>query len=152
MKKLADTIVEKHEPKAVVETVNATGDLNAIALNLIAALETSHVRFRELHWAADKLSEHKLLDEIDNEVLGLLDEVAELSMGILHKKFGVGDIKRDYELDAAHTCEGLLGVLEEVILNTKKDLGDDPKYSGIHSVLDDFIGKINKWNYLKTLS
>ena len=152
MKKLADTVVEKHEPKTGFENVNTTDDLNTIVLNLIAALESSHVRFRELHWAADKLSEHKLLDEIDNEVLELLDEVAELSMGILHKKFGVGDIKRDYELDEAHTCEGLLDVLEEVILNTKKDLGDDPKYAGIHSVLDGFVRKINKWNYLKTLS
>lgn len=124
--------------------------LHGTALKLLGRLEGIHVTLKELHWGAERMAEHTLLDTIDGEVLELLDEVAEVSMGLLDEKFGKGDLKA--EECTCSDCAEVLTRLVEVIIETKSALGESSEFAGLQSILDDFLGKVNKWNYLRKLT
>lgn len=115
----------------------------------LSILEGYHQCLKTLHWSATHNSLHVLTDEIDESVLGVEDDIAECVMGILDSKFGLGDLKT--MLPEAKTLDSLLKEMKQDLLLYKDKVGDEPNHAGLQNILDDFMQKINKWNYLKTL-
>ena len=140
---------EEESEDTTVEDNAVDNSLRGVVVKFLGQLEGIHIVLKELHWAADRNAEHVLLDEIDGGVLGLLDEVAEVTMGLLDEQFGRGDLKVE-ECDCSD-CKAILARIEEVVLDAKKGIGDEPKHAGLQSVLDDFLANVNKWNYLRRL-
>ena len=115
----------------------------------LSILEGYHQCLKTLHWSATHHSLHVLTDDMDSDILETEDEIAECVMGITDSKFGLGDLKT--MLPEAKTLDSLLKEMKQDLLSYKGKIGDDGIYAGLHNILDDFMQKINKWNYLKTL-
>lgn len=119
-------------------------------LYFLSSLEGYHQTLKMLHWSAPSHSLHLLFDDMDKNVLELEDDLAERAMGLLNTKFGIGDLKS--MLPNGKNIDSVLSEMEKDTIKLKEIVADDPKYGGIVTMLDDFLGDINKWNYLKTLS
>ncbi len=119
------------------------------ALEFLSALEGYHSLLKTIHWSTTNKSEHTLVDSIDEDVLEFEDRIAEATMGRLNIRFGVGDLTT--LMPDAKTLDTLLKELEGDILKFKEQIGDEPKYSGMHNILDEFMEKVYSWNYLRTL-
>lgn len=121
-----------------------------IILNYLCDIEGYHQVLKELHWSATNHSLHVLLDEIDGTMLEYEDKIAEVAMGRLNTRFGIGDLKT--MLPDAKTLDSLLKEMEKDLSEVKKSVGEEEKYCGLQNIFDDIMSDINKWNYLKTLS
>ena len=118
-------------------------------IEFLSALEGYHNLLKTIHWSATNHFEHTLTDDIDEDVLGYEDRIAEAVMGKLNIRFGVGDLKT--LMPEAKTLDTLLKELESDILKFKENVGDEPNNGGVINILDDFLEKVNTWNYLRTL-
>lgn len=118
------------------------------AVDFLSSLEGYHQQLKLIHWSTDNHSKHLLTDELDGCVLGCEDSVAENVMGILGEKISEG-LKA--LLPNNKELKGLLGELEEDVLNFKDDC-DDRKEAGLINILDDMLTSINKYKFLETLS
>ena len=115
--------------------------------NFLSALEGYHQLLKTLHWSATAMAEHKLLDDIDHEVLEYEDSIAEVVMGITDSRFQNGDLKT--LLPSAKNLKDMLRELEDDVTEYSNKVDS---YNGLTNILDDFMTDINKWNYLRTLS
>lgn len=118
-------------------------------LQFLSALEGYHQRLKEIHWSTTNKSEHLLTDEIDGDVLEFEDRLAEVCMGCLNTRFGIGDLKT--LMPSAKNTTDLITELFSDVNDFKKKIGEESKYAGIQNILDDMAETINKWNYLRTL-
>lgn len=123
--------------------------MKEVILNFLSALEGYHQRLKEIHFSTLNKSEHLLVDDMDGDVLEYQDRIAEVSMGCLNTRFGIGDLKTlvPSAKNTEDLVKELLGDIESLIAK----LSDSKKYNGIINVLDDFTESVNKWNYLRTL-
>ena len=91
------------------------------------------------------MSEHKLFDDIGNTVSDVQDEVAEIAQGIYGKlKFNELKPKRYNITSSKKMLQDLLSTTETFLqtLNRNKSL------VGIKSVIENFVGELNKYLYL----
>lgn len=122
--------------------------LKTKVLDFLCALEGYHQALKMLHWSTTNKAEHLLTDEIDGDILEFEDSLAEATMGCLNIRYGIGDLKT--MLPSSKNTTELLSELANDIITLKKEIGDDVKYSGLHNILDDYMSKVNAWNYLRT--
>lgn len=114
-------------------------------MSYINKLQSYKTAIKNIHWSSNSMSEHKLFDEIDKLVSDTQDEVAEMAQGIYgHLKFN--DLRpRRYNITSSKkTLQDLLSdtKLFLLALNRNKDL------IGIKSVIESFVGELNKNIYL----
>lgn len=119
-------------------------------IEFLCGCEGYHQILKMLHWSASSHAQHVLIDEIDGDVLKYEDEIAEVVMGLLNTKFGVGDLKT--LLPSGKTLPAVLAEMKKDVIDFKTIVGDEADVSGLQNVLDDFMSNINKWGYLETLS
>ena len=124
-------------------------ELKQKTIEYMSNLEGYHQLLKGLHWSATHHALHVLTDEIDGDVLETEDAIAECVMGILDTRFGVGDLKT--MLPEAKTVDALLKEMKNDLIEYKASVGDNANHAGLQNILDDFMQKINKWNYLRTL-
>lgn len=113
--------------------------------NFLSMLEGYHQQCKMLHWSSSKMSQHKLIDDIDGSILGYEDSLAEQVMGIVGQKFGIGDLKT-----LLPNSKELGSMLNELIGDIKEYKGKCKSNDGIVNILDDFTTDVNKWKYLMT--
>lgn len=118
-------------------------------IEFLGILEGYHQTCKMLHWSTTNKSEHVLVDEIDKDVLEFEDRIAEVAMGKLKTRFGIGSLKA--MLPNAENLDDMIKEYESDVLKLKKDIGDKPEYSGFQNILDDMLESIDKYYYLKTL-
>lgn len=118
-------------------------------IDFLGALEGYHETCKMLHWSTTNHSEHLLLDKIDEDILKFEDRLAEAAMGRFNTRYGIGTLKA--MLPHAENTEKMINELEDDILKLKKEIGDEPKYAGLHNILDDMMENVNTYNYLRTL-
>jgi len=125
-------------------------ELKKNTIEFLCILEGYHECLKMLHWSATHHALHVLTDDMDGDVLGTLDSIAECVMGITNTKFGIGDLKS--LLPESKTLDGLLKEMKQDLINFKEKIGDGAEVSGLQNILDDYMSNIDKWNYLKTLA
>ena len=121
-----------------------------IAVEFLSTLEGYHSQLKMLHWSAKSNFEHTLCDNIDKGVLGFEDRFAEVVMGKLNIRFGLGDLKT--LMPESKTLQTLLREMESDVLKIKSSVGDNDSFGGVMNVLDDFLESIHTWSYLSTLN
>lgn len=136
------------------ETINEADSTFSKVTEFISFIEGVKIRMRELHWAAEKRAEHVLTDSVLDILTKFEDEFAESCMGIFEERIKVGDIKSVLpeetnvpDLLDAITAETI--DLRLIFDEIKKE--DFRKYSGLLSLIDDFLQEIDKSKYLETL-
>lgn len=118
-------------------------------INFLSCLEGYHQTLKGIHWSTKNHSEHLLVDDIDDSVLGFEDRIAENTMGLFGFRIGVGKLKT--LLPQAEVLNSLLNEMKDDVLELKEEIEEDVKNSGLINILDEFLENINKWKYLETL-
>lgn len=111
----------------------------------INKLQAYRTAIKNIHWSSNNMSEHKLFDDIGNTVSDVQDEVAEIAQGIYGKlKFNELKPKRYNITSSKKMLQDLLSTTETFLqtLNRNKSL------VGIKSVIENFVGELNKYLYL----
>lgn len=113
----------------------------------LSTLEGYHQLSKTLHWSAQSMSEHKLMDDIDHSILEYEDSIAEVVMGLTDSRFQNGDLKT-----LLPSSKDVKTMLRELKTDVKRYRDKVDFSEGITNILDDFLTDIDKWNYLRTLS
>lgn len=111
----------------------------------INKLQAYRTAIKNIHWSSSNMSEHKLFDDIGNTVSDVQDEVAEIAQGVYGKlKFNELKPKRYNITSSKKMLQDLLSTTETFLqtLNRNKSL------VGIKSVIENFVGELNKYLYL----
>ena len=120
---------------------------NEFIMSLENRLHGYHTRLKELHFSASSMSEHKLIDEFDEELLKFDDEVMEDAQAIFGR-IGVGMIQP--VLPKSITFGDLLNEIRADLVKIKNTL-TEKMYTGIINVVDDFFHTVNKNIYLNNI-
>lgn len=120
--------------------------INKNIMLYINKLQGFRTAVKNLHWDAKTMSEHELMDKLDDLLGDHQDEVAEIAQGIYNTKIKKNELKpRPYRIkDSEKFLKDILQCSERF----HKSLGENKRYLGLKSVVEDFIGQINKQNYL----
>ena len=102
-----------------------------------------------IHYTTDKNHGHELADEIRNNILEFVDELAEQFFGYNGKPSKSEltiklDVKEEDRLDAI--CQDVLNVVEPL----RNEFNKNDKLSNLVSLIDDFKGSMNKCKFLAT--
>lgn len=116
-------------------------------VNFLCKLEGYKTTIKNAHFSASRMSEHKLMDDIADTLAKAQDEIAEICQGI-HGQFGKSTINGvEYKLTSSK--QFIKDVVESTNDFYTKIQGD--KYVGLRSVVETFIGDMNKNVYLLDL-
>jgi hypothetical protein len=113
-------------------------------VEFICSLHGYMIRVKEFHWSTDNNTEHLLCDDIEEAIHDCEDRLAECMMGILGKKFKVGDLKP--LLPNSNELKKMLRELEIETIDFKKGL-DEYKEGGLINICDDILECVNKYKY-----
>lgn len=113
-------------------------------IEFICSLHGYMIRVKEFHWSTDSNAEHLLCDDIEESIHDCEDRLAECMMGILGKKFKVGDLKP--LLPNSNEIKKMLRELEIETIDFKKGL-DEYKEGGLINICDDILECVNKYKY-----
>lgn len=113
-------------------------------LKYLNQLEMYKTAIKNLHWDSKSMSEHKLWDDIASSVSENQDEIAEIAQGVL------GTIELNKLKPESYTISNSKSTLNDMLKDTKEFYstidGDD--YIGLRSVVESWIGELNKFVYL----
>lgn len=116
-------------------------------INYINILEGYKSYIKNCHWSAKNMNEHELCDKIADTINENQDEIAEIAQGLF------GKIKMK-ELDSkGMNFTSTKVLLKELIGDTNKfykTINGD-KFIGMRSVVESFLGELNKYQYLVDL-
>jgi hypothetical protein len=115
----------------------------------LRTLEGYKSKFRELHWNAKLMSDHKLCDQIMSTIIEHQDEIAEEGFTIFGK-FNFSEFQPICNCYANNTKEAL-EELEVLIIDLKAAINSDLQLCSISAILDVFLHDIRKYIYLNTL-
>ena len=114
-------------------------------LNKIQSYRTA---IKNLHWSASNMSEHKLMDDVDEKVADFQDELAEVAQGVY------GQIKRNELKPRKYAIVNSKKMLADLMKDTKQFYSTIKRSNdciGLRSVVETFIGDLGKFEYLLTL-
>ena len=110
----------------------------------INKLESYKTAIKNLHWSSSNMSEHKLLDDIASSLSDYQDDIAESAQGI-YGKIKINELKpRKYNITNSKK------MINDLLSDTKMFLSSTRSKDmvGIKSVVESFIGELNKFSYL----
>ena len=118
--------------------------MKSVIMKYINTIHGYRVAVKNLHWSAKNMSEHKLCDEISSLLDENEDMIAEICQGI-HGKININELKPiKYKISTTQTMLSDLLKVSEKFYNQIKG----KQYIGLRSVMENFMGEINKYQYL----
>lgn len=113
-------------------------------LSYINVLHGYTTAIKNLHWSSESMSEHKLCDDIAETLADNEDEIAEIAQGIF------GKITKNELKPVSYTIESTQKMLSDLLKATEEFYSklDGTQFIGLRSVVENFLGEINKYQYL----
>lgn len=121
-----------------------------LVCDFIMRLEGYTVRLKEMHWDADKKSEHEVTEKTYKLLYDLEDSIAEDMMGYLGSYITPGTIQP--VLPKSESLEGLLNTIKDDAAEFYKRIEHDDNCIGIRSEIETFIHDMNQIIYLSKMS
>lgn len=121
-----------------------------LVCDFIMRLEGYAVRLKEMHWDADKKSEHEVTEKTYKLLYDLEDSIAEDMMGYLGSYITPGTIQP--VLPKSESLEGLLNLIKDDATEFYKRIEHDDNCIGIRSEVESFIHDMNQIVYLSKMS
>ena len=118
--------------------------------DFIMRIEGYTVRLKEMHWDADKKSEHEVTEKTYKLLYDLEDSIAEDMMGYLGSYITPGTIQP--VLPKSESLEGLLNLIKDDATEFYKRIEHDDNCIGIRSEVETFIHDMNQIIYLSKMS
>lgn len=118
--------------------------MKTIGLDYLGTLEGFKSKFKELHWTADSMVQHKLCDEVLDTLDGFQDSFAEELFGIYGKP-SIGEFVAKPKLN-----QDIPSALNEIFIETTsiREVIESEGNEGLLAITDEFIHSINKFIYL----
>lgn len=113
-------------------------------INYINQLHGYTTAIKNLHWSSSTMSEHKLCDDIADSIASNEDEIAEICQGI-YGQIGKNELK-PIQYTISNTKSMLNDLLKDTEAFYEKIEGNE--FIGLRSVIENFLGEINKFQYL----
>ena len=115
--------------------------------NIIAYINILHgyaTAIKNLHWSSNTMSEHKLCDDIADSITSNEDEIAEICQGIY------GQIAKNELKPTQYTISTTKSMLDDLLKDTESfyEKLEGNEFIGLRSVVENFLGEINKFQYL----
>lgn len=116
-------------------------------IDYINKCESYKISIKNLHWSAENMSEHKLCDDIASSISDNEDAIAEAAQGLY------GQIKKNELKPKTNKITTTKKMLQDLITDTQSFYKtiQDKKEIGIRSIVEAFIGELDKFVYLTTL-
>ena len=114
-------------------------------MNYINILHGYTTAIKNLHWSSGNMNEHELCDDIADTICDNEDLIAEVAQGIY------GQIKKNELKPVKYTIETTPKMLNDLLRETETFYGkikENKKYIGLRSIVENFLGEINKYQYL----
>jgi len=115
---------------------------------LLCTLEGYKTKFREFHWNAKLMSEHKLCDDVMGSITEFQDNIAEEGFVIFGKfesnTFVASQVSSNSVVESLTELITLIG-------ETKIDVSEDLSLCSISAICDEFIHTFRKYIYLSQL-
>lgn len=118
--------------------------MKSIIISYINKLHGYKTAVKNLHWSAKNMSEHKLCDDIIDSIDKNEDEIAEICQGV-HKQIKPNELK-PIQYKISSTDKMLVDLLNDTKEFHSKLTNE--RYIGLKSVIESFMGEINKFQYL----
>lgn len=118
--------------------------MKSIIMSYINKLHGYKTAVKNLHWSAKNMSEHKLCDDIIDSIDKNEDEIAEICQGI-YKQIKLNELK-PIQYKISSTDKMLVDLLNDTKEFHSKLTNE--RYIGLRSVIESFMGEINKFQYL----
>lgn len=120
--------------------------MKGFILKHINDIEGFKTAIKQLHWAADSLSQHKLCDEIADGIADYQDKVSEVEQSI-SGKFSIGSLKgTPYKVTTLKNFVNDVKANVNSFYSKLKKEGD--KYIGMRSDVEAFLSDIERFSYL----
>ncbi len=116
-------------------------------IDFVCNLHGYLIRIKEIHWNTNSDAEHKLCDEISDNIRGCEDRFMECCMGMSGEHFPLGKLLP--MLPNSNELIPMLKELEKDILNMKKSASSDED-GGLMNILDEMLECCNKYKYRAT--
>ena len=101
------------------------------------------------HWQTLSYSEHKLTDDVVEDISEVVDEIGETTMGTFNRP-NIDKFTCDIKNITQFPTVDVLNKIDEELLELIECYDDTP-HEGIVALLSDFSAKIKKYIYLTTL-
>lgn len=113
-------------------------------IDYINVLHGYTTAIKNLHWSSNTMSEHKLCDDIADSIASNEDEIAEICQGI-YGQIGKNELK-----PIQYTISTTKSMLEDLLKETESfyEKIEGNEFIGLRSVVENFLGEINKFQYL----
>lgn len=115
-------------------------------IDFINYLEGTKTSVKQLHWAADNLSQHKLCDDIADALSDFQDKVSEVEQSI-SGKFPLNSLKGE-----PYKVTTLKAFMDDVLSRTNsfysKLKGEGDEYIGMRSDVEAFLSDFQRLSYL----
>lgn len=115
----------------------------------LCKLEGHKVRLKNLHWAADCMSVHTMIDDIVDSLNEFEDEIAEVYQGIYYK------FDKTFLVPFTVEYDNIYASIDILILDTKiaySELPEGNEFNGIKGEFEDFLNGLYKYKYLLKIS
>ena len=120
--------------------------MTKFVLDYVNKCESWKTAIKQLHWAANSLSQHELCDDIAELISGIQDRVSEIEQS-LSGRFPIGSLSPE-----SYKASSLKQFVTDVISDTqefrKKLEASGERYIGIKSDVEGFIGDMQQKMYL----
>lgn len=118
-------------------------------LNFLKNLEGVRTNLKEIHWSTKKTSVHNITSDFMKAVDEMEDEIAEDMQGLYGIRICIGQlVPVEWHKE---NLDMLIIDLLDLTITLKASINGVPGLSGVVSILDDFMHKMNKFGYLKTM-
>lgn len=121
-------------------------NIHTVIIDLLCKIEGFKTCLKIVHWNAKSLSEHRLCDDVQDELGEYEDTIAELEQAITDIK-----ITEEELIPQAQSAESLTEFLNILLSDIKtfyeQIVQGDVSYVGISSETETFIGKLQKFIY-----
>lgn len=134
-----------------IESDNSRGvsSIKMTCLEFFSHIEGFIMAAKTLHWNADTMAEHKLIEDVYTSLEKLEDSIAEDMMGFLGIRITQGELTAT-PVEVQSIAEYLMA-LQAVVDDFYNMVNDDKNCIGIVSELESFIHELNKYKYLNNL-
>ena len=119
--------------------------MNKTILDYINKCEGWKTAIKQLHWDADNLSQHKLCDEIAENIADFQDQIAEVEQSIS------GKLKLNNLKPIQYKVKNLRSFVQDVLDDTNvfyKKIPDNDNYVGMKSDCEAFLSEMQRELYL----
>lgn len=105
---------------------------------------------KRCHWSSPEMSNHEFLDKLWDDIQEFTDTLAESTMGLFGMLLQIDEIKPTWiEIE---NSQDLINKLNERMIAFHEEIPDDVYFSGVISLLEDWIQKLQQSRYMLSIT